>query len=282
MEQVASPSDGQNRGRAILKDSYGNPVTYDALEDIDAGKPARNNFDPSIYVIPGYASGILQPHEVPSRGTFLPETGRTVTSRSADDGRIHFIDPLTSSFDSDKKLSIPLPGLLPPSSFDSADDSSSNFPIDIPRPNLDQPETPQTAINDPLDQPLFPPNDDTSGGVGQPSFDLQLPNFNANAAAAAAKPSDSRRSFAPSSSVSSNGIDIPRPNLNAPETPIDTSNGPLNVGLVAPDFKPVGTATDFNNARVDTTNQEGTVFYTGDVVFAPKPSTGKCVSVLRI
>lgn len=269
LEQVAYP-DGQSRGRAILKDSYGNPVTYDALDDVDTGKPSRNKFDPTMYVIPGYASGILQPHEIPSRGQFLPETGRTVTSRSAGDGRIHFIDPLTNSFgDNDKTASVPLPGLLPPPTFGNADNSFPNSAIDIPKPNFDA-NTPQTAINDPLNQPLFPPVDDMSGGVGQPSIDLQLPNVNLNS------PSDSR-SFTPSSSASSsNGIDIPRPNLDAQFDPIDNSNGPLNVGLLPPDFKPVNSATDLDSRTgTGTTNQQGTVFYnTGDIVFAPKPSTG--------
>lgn len=297
MEQVAYP-DGQNRGRAILKDSYGNPVTYDALDDIDKGKPSRNKFDTSMYVIPGYASGILQPHEVPSRGTFLPETGRTVTSRSAGDGRIHFIDPLTSTLDNDKTSSIPLPGLLPPPAFGNDENSFPNSAIDIPKPNIENKNTPQTAINDPLNQPLFPPavdtsggvantpqviiNDplnqplfpptiDTSGGIGQPSIDLQLPGVIVNS------PGDSR-SFAPSTSASSsNGIDIPRPNLDANFNPIDNSSGPINVGLLPPDFKPVRSSTTDSNSRTrtDTTNQDGTVFYnTGDIVFAPKPSTG--------
>lgn len=230
-----------------------------------------------MYVIPGYASGVFHPHEVPSRGQFLPETGRTVTSRSTNDGRIHFIDPLTNSFDdSAQRGSIPQPGLLPPPSFGSNDFPPNASPIDIPKPNIDQPEAPPLpAINDPLDQPLFPPVDDKSAGIGQPSIDLQLPGSNANAG------ESSRRSI---SSSASNGIDIPRPNLDAPETPIDTSNGPLNVGLLPPDFKPVGSATDFNSQAGSDTRRsdQGTIFFnTGDVVFAPKPSTGK-LRILRI
>lgn len=252
LDQVSYP-DGTNRGRSILKDSYGNPIEYDSIGDIDAGRPSRDSKNPTQYVIPGYASGILQPHELPARSAFLPEAGRTIT-----DDRVHFIDPLTNSFQNNQP---PLPGLLPPSS-NNNERAVANYPIDIPRPNIDLPETPQSEVNDPLDQPLFPPADDASvSGIGQPSIDLLLPSFGQDTQL------DASQGLLP---PPPSGINIPRPNINAQETPIDFSNGPINQGLIPP-------STNFVKAsdRSDSgSTQEGTVFFDDKVVFAPKPSHG--------
>lgn len=253
MDQVTYP-DGQNRGRSILKDSYGNPINnYDSLDDIDAGRPGRNSENPHQYVIPGYASGILDPNELPTRSAFLPETGRRVS-----DDRVHFIDPLTNSFQNNPQQQPPLPGLLPPSS-NNNERAISNYPIDIPKPNIDLPATPQVEVNDPLNQPLFPPADEaSSSGVGQPSIDLQLPNFNTNTQQGLLPPPAS--------------IDIPRPNLNADETPIDYSNGPINQGLIPPN---PNFSKASERADIGSTNQDETVFIPeGKVIFAPKPSNG--------
>lgn len=80
LDQVAY-QDGVNRARSNLKDSYGNPVEYDTLENIDANKAGK---DKNQFVIPGYASGILQPHEVPARSSDF----NVETSRKIDDDKI--------------------------------------------------------------------------------------------------------------------------------------------------------------------------------------------------
>lgn len=45
--------DGGIRGRSTFTDSYGNPVAYDTLDDVDAQKPSNNKDNPFQYVIPG-------------------------------------------------------------------------------------------------------------------------------------------------------------------------------------------------------------------------------------
>jgi len=43
------------QGRSSYTDSYGNPVAYDSLDDVNAQKPSNNKNNPHQYVIPGYA-----------------------------------------------------------------------------------------------------------------------------------------------------------------------------------------------------------------------------------
>lgn len=254
LDQVAY-QDGVSRARSDLKDSYGNPINYDSLEAIDAKKPSKQN-DPNQFIIPGYASGILNPHEVPTRSNINADSARRF-----DDGRIHFIDPLQGSQSPSPSLSVPLgsnPSVLP-----------SQSPIDIPKPNIDLSETPQAPpIDDPLDHVLTPPENDDSGG--SPSSSLQTPNFNSE------QPYVSQDLIPPQIPSEGPGITIPRPNLDASETPIDNSNGPLNQGLLPPSaagesnrkVSPPSANPTFSNP-----NQDGPVIFT-EVHFAPKPSNG--------
>lgn len=139
LDQVAY-EDGSSRARTTLKDSYGNPVAYDTLEDVDAGRPSKNkNFN---YVIPGYASGILEENETPTRSTNFDNQ----EARRINDDRIHFVDPQTSVFNQNSPL---LPQL--PSSSLGATKNVNN----IPQPNLDISETP---ANPPINDPLNPEN----------------------------------------------------------------------------------------------------------------------------
>lgn len=250
------------RARNNLKDSYGNPVEYDTLEAIDAKLPSKNKKDPNKFIIPGYASGILQPHEVPSRSNFAGSE-----SRNLEDDRVHFIDPLQNAYQkSDKPIQTPFASLSPPGTkLVSANTQQNLQPINIPRPNIDAQETPQVPqINDPLNGPLNPPQNDNAAGA--PSFSLSVPNSNKPQHAVAQDlippqiPTDGQ-----------GGVLIPKPNLGIFETPIDNRNGPLNQGLLPPSesisSNPT-TANPFKNTGLD-----GPVLIT-DVNFAPKPSNG--------
>lgn len=258
--------DGVNRGRSNLKDSYGNPVQYDTLEQIDANKPSKDLTDPNKFIIPGYASGILQPHELPTRSNPSVES-----SRAIDDDRIHFIDPLQNSFqNSDKPFQAPSPSLSTP--LGSNDNGQTLSPINIPRPNIDLNESPQAPIDDPLNHVLTPPIDNsfaTPQGPSQPqpSFELEAPQSKTPQFAI---PQDLTPPQIQGDGQS--GVFIPRPNIDVSETPIDNTNGPLNQGLLPPSDAPntnfVSNVPSFINP-----SQEGPIVFT-DVLFAPKPSNG--------
>lgn len=293
LERVAY-QDGVNRGRSSLKDSYGNPVQYDTLEAIDAKKPSKNLADPNKFIIPGYASGILQPHEVPTRSNDEGEATRKLD----DDDRIHFVDPLQNSFqNTNKPFQAPSPSLSAPLGSDTAN-ANNQQPIKIPRPNIDSPQTPQAPIDDPLNHPLSPPLNDKSGGAASlpPSFSLQVPT-------GPPQVSVTQDLIPPQIPSHDNSVFIPRPNLDISETPIDNSNGPvtLNQGLLPPTDDSVknfdNTANTFLNPTANTfpnpnavnafpspntfptpntfsnPNQDGPIEIT-EVHFAPKPSNG--------
>lgn len=221
-------------------------MAYDSLDSVDAQQPSNNKDNPHQYVIPGYASGILQPHEIPSRGT---DEGRTIH-----DDKIHFVDPLSpnsfQTFDSVPSTSLTVPGIVP-----------GNFqtPIEIPRPNIDLNETPlplETPTNDPLETPV-----NSNLPKSPPSTVLELPvepGFNTNPFLVG---------LVPPQIPSSGGVEIPRPNLNAHETPIDDSQNALNQGLLPP------TTAQPNFNTFTNPNQDGPIIIT-DVLFAPKPSNG--------
>lgn len=266
-----------------MKDSYGNPVEYDTLEAIDANKPSKNKNDPNQFIIPGYASGILQHHELPTRSNFNGETPRKI-----DDDRIHFIDPLQNAYqNSDKPYTAPSPSLSTP--LGKPDESEikqqSQQPIVIPKPNIDLPETPQTPIDDPLNHVLTPPQDSSQSNSpqdntqnispGAPSFSLQVPNGNDKNEPQLSLSQGLIPPQIPSDSQSS--VFIPRPNIDISETPIDNSNALLNQGLLPPsDGSADGSAVKNDNTNVQSfsnPNQDGPVIIT-EVHYAPKPSNG--------
>ena len=254
LDQV-SYNDGVNRGKSSFKDSYGNPVEYDTLDQIDAKQASKTSADPNKFKIPGYASGILQPHEVPTRSNFNGET-----SRSVDDDRIHFIDPLQNSFqNSDKSFQAPSPSLSPPLG------SPNNQPILIPRPNIDLQETPQAPVDDPLNHQLNPPKDNNF--AAPPSVPLEGPHGKI--------PQFTLSSNLATPQIPTEGVFIPRPNLDIGETPIDTNrNGPLNQGLLPPGDGSQSTF-DTNVPSFSNPSQDGPIIFTeGNVNFAPKPSNG--------
>lgn len=237
-----------------MRDSYGNPAEYDTLEAIDAKKPSKTHSDPNKFLIPGYASGIFQPHEVPTRSNFNSEQPRKI-----DDDRIHFVDPLQNAFQSsDKSFQAPSPSLSTPLGIDSSQPAPT--PINIPRPNIDLQETPQAPIDDPLNHPLTPPKDNSQGA---PSFALEVPRGTVPQLPVSHElvppqiPTDGQA-----------GINIPRPNLDIGETPIDNSNGPLNQGLLPPPSQ--GSSPIFS----DPTQNGPVIIPEGGVSFAPKPSNG--------
>lgn len=262
MDQITY-QDGINRARSSLKDSYGNPVEYDTLEAVDAKKPSNNKNDPNKFIIPGYASGILQPHEVPTR-SFSETPGKI------DDDRIHFIDPLNNQYPKDDKtFQTPSPSLSTPLGNDNANNLQPQTAINIPRPNIDLPETPQTPIDDPLDHvPLNPPRDNAGGS---PSFALEAPNGNQNTQQLPL----TQDLIPPQIPNEGQSVFIPRPNLDVQETPIDNSNGPINQGLLPPTDSSSNFNSNSNNngQSFSNPNQAGPVVFT-DVLFAPKPSNG--------
>ena len=207
--------DGNIRGRSSYTDSYGNPVAYDSLDDINAQRPSNNKNNPTQYVIPGYASGILDSHEIPSRTSVNDNEGRT-----SNEDKIHFVDPLNqNSFQPFNNV--------PSTSLTVPDFNSQSPPIEIPRPNIDLAETPISSNGDSLSSNL--PN-------APPSTFLQVPiNQNSNG-----------MPFVTVSPQISNaeGVEIPRPNLNINEAPIDGSNNLLNQGLLPP---PTSAQPNFNN-----------------------------------
>lgn len=246
------------RGRSNLKDSYGNPVEYDTLETIDAKKPSKHPTNPNQFLIPGYASGILQPHEVPTRSNFNGETPRKL-----DDDRIHFVDPLQNAFqNTDKSFQAPSPSLSFPLGT-NFNNQQAQTPINIPRPNIDLNETPQVSIEDPLNGPLSPPRENSPD---TPSFALQVPHGNTPQTVA-------QDLTPPQIPQEGQSVFIPRPNLDIGETPIDDSNGPLNQGLLPPSSD--GSAVKFDSNTPNFSGQAGPVVIPeGDVLFAPKPSNG--------
>lgn len=247
-----------SRSRGSLKDSYGNPVEYDTIAAVDAKLPGKNHKDPNQFIIPGYASGILKAHELP-----------VAESRKIEDDRVHFVDPFrnTNTFqNSDKPIQAPLSTLFPPGSvFGSV---NTQVPIEIPRPNIDANETPVAPIDDPLSHQLAPPQNDLSSGL--PSLSLEAPSSNKQ------RPSVALELIPPQIPSDGESVLIPRPNIDASETPIDNSNGPLNQGLLPPasnqaDGSNAGTAPTVNPFA--NTSNDGPVLIT-EVHFAPKPSNG--------
>lgn len=239
--------DGNIRGRSSYTDSYGNPVAYDSLDDVNAQRPSKNKNNPHQYVIPGYASGILDSQEIPSRSSVNDNEGRT-----SNDDKIHFVDPLSQNsfqtFNNEPSTSLTVPGF----------NSESQSPIEIPRPNIDLPETPISSNDDSLNSNL--PN-------ASPSIVLELPiNQDSN------KIPFTTTGLVPPPISNSNGVEIPRPNLDIHETPIDGSNNLLNQGLLPPT---TSVQPNFNNNIFLNPKQDGPVIITDDqTVFAPKPSNG--------
>lgn len=238
--------DGNLQGRSSYTDSYGNPVKYDSLDDVNAQRPSNNKNNPHQYVIPGYASGILDSHEIPSRSSINDNEGRT-----SNDDKIHFVDPLSqNSFQTfNNEPSTTGPGF----------NSESQSPIEIPRPNIDLPETPISSNDGSLNSNL--PN-------ASPSTVLELPiNQDSNKI-----PFTTTGLVPPQISNSEVGVEIPRPNLDIHETPIDGSNNLLNQGLLPPS---TSVQPNFNNNIFLNPKQDGPVIITDDqTVFAPKPSNG--------
>lgn len=286
---------GTSRARSSLKDSYGNPIQYDNLEQIDAKKPSNNKNDPNKFIIPGYAipayaSGILQPHELPTRSNVNEET-----SRKIDDDRVHFIDPLQNAYaNSDKPVSVPSPSLSTP--IGTQDEAANNqIPIFIPKPNLDLPETPQTPIDDPLNHELNPPSDGSTvtpqSTPETPSFSLETPKGNGQNSQQIPLTQDL---IPPQIPTEGQSVFIPRPNIDVSETPIDDDfNALLNQGLLPPSDTPAGFGPDSADANTPSTKindnscpqcglptvpdptQNGPVIIPeGQVHFAPKPSNG--------
>jgi hypothetical protein len=282
------------RARNSFTDSYGNPVAYDTLDDVDNQRPSNNREVPHQYKIPGvcckslstmsacnnlisslgYASGILLPHEIPSRSAPSEDEGRRIN-----DDRIHFVDPLhTNTFQTfDKTPAVPSISLAAPGTDAVAAESQS--PIDIPKPNIDLPETPETPIiDDPIDHvPPHPPQDvflnsnTNTNTNAPPSSILEVPIHQDSGS------NPLSQNLIPPSIPASIGVDIPRPNLDAHETPIDTdSDSPLNQGLLPPnsDFSsnlPTPSSSSFNSPNP----HDGPVIITDDQIkFAPKPVNG--------
>lgn len=246
LDQI-SLQDGTVRGRSSYTDSYGNPVAYDSIDDVDSRKPSNNKNNPHQYVIPGYASGILQSHEIPARNSDGQDEGRRIQ-----DDRIHFVDPLhQNSFNNAPSTSLSAPG---------NENVNSRAPIEVPRPNIDANETP---INDPSYNPTQLPSSDPIIANTQPSTILEVPvgqNFNSNPFLSG---------LVPPQIPSVDGVEIPRPNLEAHETPIDDSQNTLNQGLLPP------TSSSAPNFNTFTNNQDGPVVITDEqTVFAPKPANG--------
>ncbi|CRK97634.1 CLUMA_CG011019, isoform A, partial [Clunio marinus] len=244
LDQVTYP-DGI-RVRNSLRDSYGNPVTYDTLEAIDAKLPSKTSTDPNMFIIPGYASGILAPHEVPTRSSFNGDF-----SAKASDDRIHFVDPLHNTFQNNDK----------PSQTTSTTNTFNQTPINIPKPNINLPETPQVPIDDPLNHVLTPPK---SNNPSSPSASLQVPTGNYQTVTV------SKNLVPPANPSNGVSVFIPRPNLDIPETPIDKSDSPLNQGLLPPTDSAV---VKQNTPTFKNPTQDGPLVIT-EVHFAPKPSNG--------
>lgn len=195
---------------------------------------------------------------MPTRSNFNGEQPRKI-----DDDRIHFVDPLQNTFQNSDKPSTSLSTPI-----GAVNSQQAQTPINIPRPNIDLPETPQAPIDDPLNHPLSPPQNDNSDGA--PSFALQVPHGNAQQFPV------THDLIPPQIPTDGQSVFIPRPNLDIAETPIDNSNGPLNQGLLPPPnqgSKPV--SFDTGAPGFANPNQDGPVIIPeGEVLFAPKPSNG--------
>lgn len=236
------------RARNSYTDSYGNPVAYDSLDDVNAQKPSNNKNNPHQYVIPGYASGILDSREIPTRSSV-----DTVEGRTTDDDRIHFVDPLSQNtfqtFNNEPSTSLNGPGF----------NSASQSPIEIPRPNIDLPETPISSNDGSFNSNL--PN-------APPSTVLELPIHQGSSN----RPFQTGLVPPPPQILNTEGVEIPRPNLDIHETPIDGSNNLLNQGLLPP---PTSSQPNFNTNIFLNPKQDGPVVITDEqTVFAPKPSNG--------
>ncbi|CAO1415298.1 unnamed protein product [Diamesa tonsa] len=240
--------DGSNRARSDLKtDSYGNPITqqYDDLENLNSGK--------NKFVIPGYASGILGSNETPNRVGAIPEG-----QRKYDDDRITFVDSYQNTYtNTQNSLFKPSTGLATPP-FGSQPGIENNSPVDIPKPNIDAPETPVTPIDDPLNGPLNPPQQTPSPGLSFPV------------------------GSGPGVGNNDSPVIIPKPNIGIQETPITENDGPVSQGLLPPPENGQGfnglntkyTPNSINDIPLNGNSfQNGPVIIT-DVSFAPKPANG--------
>lgn len=145
LDQVAY-EDGSSRARTTFKDSYGNPVAYDTLDDVDAGRPSKNKNQPFNYVIPGYASGILEENDTPTRSTNLD----TQESRQINDDRIHFVDPQRDFFN--HASNSPVLPQLPTTFGANAVEPTNSDSFGRSRPAISQ------GILPPIDDPLNPEN----------------------------------------------------------------------------------------------------------------------------
>lgn len=173
LDQVAY-EDGSNGARTSFTDSYGNPVVYDTLDDVDAGKPSKNKNQPFNYVIPGYASGILEENETPTRSTILD----TQESRNINDDRIRFVDPqrnffIQSSNNPPLLPSLPVAESLRPNAIENSqtNDDTSFQDVRI---------APSQGILPPIDDPLNPENihlpSDTHKSEGVPAVNIENDN----------------------------------------------------------------------------------------------------------
>jgi hypothetical protein len=149
LDQVAY-EDGSTRARTAYTDSYGNPVAYDTLDDVDSGRPSKNNKQPFKYVIPGYASGILEENGTPTRSTNLDSQ----ESRQPNDDRIRFVDPQRNFFA--HASNAPAPPQLPSSfglnAIENSQTNQETFQDGRSRPTISQ------GILPPIDDPLNPEN----------------------------------------------------------------------------------------------------------------------------
>lgn len=278
LDQVAY-EDGSTRGRSAYKDSYGNPVAYDNLDDVDSQRPSSNQEKPLMYVIPGYASGILDPNESLTRSNNFDNQ----EARKINDDRIHFVDPQSNVF--------------------TQNFFNTQKPIDIPRPNLDLSETPVNPINDPLspENIHLPPNALSSGGVASTSSS----NIDSPTTFPPIDPKDDPLSphniHLPPNALASGGFAAT--NFESPYDQTgyasEISQGltppvlPTNIGFDFNRPKPASTdaldqgllpppsVSPFNQPKINNppssfnNNQDGPVIITDEqTVFAPKPSNG--------
>lgn len=237
--------DGQDRARSDLKtDSYGNPVTQ-RYDDFD--NSGKNKF-----VIPGYASGILGSHETPNGGG-IPDG-----QRKLDDDRITFVDSYQNTYkNTQNSLFTPSIGLATPP-FGSQPGIENNSPVDIPKPNIDAPETPVTPIDDPLNGPLNPPQQTPSPGLVGPI------------------------GFGPGVGNNDSPVVIPKPNIGIQETPITENDGPVSQGLLPPPVNSQsfdGLNTKYQPNSINDIPNSGNSFQNvpviiTDVSYAPKPANG--------
>lgn len=280
LDQVAY-EDGSTRARSAYKDSYGNPVSYDNLDDVDSQRPSSNKDKPLMYVIPGYASGILDPSEPLSRSNNFDNQ----EARKINDDRIHFVDPQSNVF--------------------TQNFFNTQKPINIPRPNLDLSETPVNPINDPLspENIHLPPNALSSGGFASVSNPPNVESSTFPPIDPKDDPLSPHNIHLPPNALASGGfaaLSFESPydqtgyaselsqGLTPPVLPTNIGfnfNQPkaASVGTFALDqgLLPPPESSTFNQPKINNqpstfnNNQDGPVIITDEqTIFAPKPSNG--------